>query len=150
MSSQNPFLFAFFACANGCQINEPKLIEKEFKDVEKLIDFEIIHAKRSVASSEENNGSKVLSKLTTDYFNHSNTNAPDKFETINALISEMDDKLGGSYETFFSNFLSNAKDFLSMNNLRVISNLKAKEIVKDSSEVVCNEDILITYLMPIK
>ena len=116
--------------------NRYKLIEKEFKDVEKLIDFEIIHAKRSVASSEENNGSKVLSKLTTDYFNHSNTNAPDKFETINALISEMDDKLGGSYETFFSNFLSNAKDFLSMNNLRVISNLKAKEIVKDSSEVV--------------
>lgn len=116
--------------------NRYKLIEKEFKDVEKLIDFEIIHAKRSVASSEENNGSKVLSKLTTDYFNHSNTNAPDKFETINALISEMDDKLGGSYETFFSNFLSNAKEFLSMNNLRVISNLKAKEIVKDSSEVV--------------
>lgn len=116
--------------------NRYKLIEKEFKDVEKLIDFEIIHAKRSVASSEENNGSKVLSKLTTDYFNHSNTNAPDKFETINALISEMDDKLGGSYETFFNNFLSNAKEFLSMNNLRVVSNLKAKEIVKDSSEVV--------------
>lgn len=116
--------------------NRYKLIEKEFKEVEKLIDFEIIHAKRSVASSEENNGSKVLSKLTTDYFNHSNTNAPDKFETINALISEMDDKLGGSYETFFNNFLSNAKEFLSMNNLRVVSNLKAKEIVKDSSEVV--------------
>ena len=116
--------------------NRYKLIEKEFKDVEKLIDFEIIHVKRSVASSEENNGSKVLSKLTTDYFNHSNTNAPDKFETINALISEMDDKLGGSYETFFNNFLSNAKEFLSMNNLRVVSNLKAKEIVKDSSEVV--------------
>lgn len=116
--------------------NRYKLIEKEFKEVEKLIDFEIIHAKRSVASSEENNGSKVLSKLTTDYFNHSNTNAPDKFETINALISEMDDKLGVSYETFFNNFLSNAKEFLSMNNLRVVSNLKAKEIVKDSSEVV--------------
>ena len=116
--------------------NRYKLIEKEFKDVEKLIDFEIIHAKRSVASSEEKNGTKVLSKLTTDYFNHSNINAPDKFESINDLISKMDEELGGSYETFFNNFLANAKEFLSMGNLRVVSNLKAREIVKDSSEVV--------------
>ena len=63
------------------------IIEKEFKDVEKLIDFAIIHAKRSVASSEEKNGTKVLSKLTTDYFNHANINAPDKFESINDYIS---------------------------------------------------------------
>lgn len=113
-----------------------KLIEKEFKDVEKLIDFAIIHAKRSVASSEEKNGTKVLSKLTTDYFNHANINAPDKFESINDLISKMDEELGESYETFFNRFLANAKEFLSMGNLRVVSNLKAKEIVKDSSEVV--------------
>ena len=116
--------------------NRYKLIEKDFKDIEKLIDFEIIHAKRSVASSEEKNGTKVLSKLTTDYFNHANINAPDKFESINALISQMDEDLGNSYETFFNNFLLNAKEFLSMGNLRVVSNLKAREIVKDSSEVV--------------
>ena len=48
--------------------NRYKLIEKEFKDIDKLIDFEIIHAKRSVASSEEKNGAKILSKLTTDYY----------------------------------------------------------------------------------
>lgn len=116
--------------------NRYKLIEKEFKDIEKLIDFEIIHAKRSVASSEEKTGTKVLSKLTTDYFNHANINAPDKFESINDLISKMDEELGGSYETFFNNFLANAKEFLNMGNLKVVSNLKAKEIVKDSSEVV--------------
>jgi len=116
--------------------NRYKLIEKEFKDIEKLIDFEIIHAKRSVASSEEKGGSKVLSKLTTDYFNHANINAPDKFESINNLISQMDEDLGNSYEKFFNSFLANAKDFLNMGNLKVVSNLKAKEIVEDSSEVV--------------
>lgn len=116
--------------------NRYKLIEKEFKDIEKLIDFEIIHAKRSVASSEEKSATKVLSKLTTDYYNHSNINAPDKFESINALISKMDEELGSRYETFFNNFLANAKEFLSMGNLKVVSNLKAKEIVNDSSEVV--------------
>ena len=116
--------------------NRYKLIEKEFKDVEKLIDFEIIHAKRSVSSSEERSGTKVLSKLTTDYYNHANINAPDKFESINALIAKMDEDLGNSYEKFFNNFLANAKEFLSMGNLKVVSNLKAKEIVNDSSEVV--------------
>ena len=116
--------------------NRYKLVEKEFKDIEKLIDFEIIHAKRSVSSSEEKSGTKVLSKLTTEYYNHSNVNAPDKFEGINALIAKMDEELGASYEDFFNNFLANAKEFLSMGNLRVVSNLKAKEIVNDSSEVV--------------
>lgn len=116
--------------------NRYKLIEKEFKDIEKLIDFEIIHAKRSVSSSEEKSGTKILSKLTTDYYNHANINAPDKFEEINALISQMDKNLGESYEKFFNNFLTNAKEFLSMGNLKVVSNLKAKEIVNDSSEVV--------------
>ena len=116
--------------------NRHKLIEKEFKDIEKLIDFEIIHAKRSVSSSEEKSGTKVLSKLTTDYYNHANINAPDKFESINALIAKMDEDLGNSYEKFFNNFLANAKEFLSMGNLKVVSNLKAREIVNDSSEVV--------------
>ena len=116
--------------------NRYKLIEKDFKDIEKLIDFDIIHAKRNISSSEEKSGSKVLSKLTTDYFNHANINAPDKFESINEMISVMDKQLGDNYEMFFNNFLANAKDFLSMNNLKVVSNLKAKEIVSDSSEVV--------------
>lgn len=116
--------------------NRYKLIEKDFKDVDKLIDFEIIHAKRSVSSSEEKSGTKVLSKLTTDYYNHANINAPDKFESINALIAKMDEDLGNNYEKFFNNFLANAKEFLSMGNLKVVSNLKAKEIVNDSSEVV--------------
>lgn len=116
--------------------NRYKLIEKQFKDIEKLIDFDIIHAKRNVSSSEEKGGSKVLSKLTTDYFNHININSPDKFESINSLIYEMDDDLEKNYEEFFDKFLVNAKEFLSMGNLKVVSNLKAKEILKDSSEVV--------------
>ena len=73
--------------------NRYKLIEKDFKDIDKLIDFDIIHAKRNVASSEENSGSKILSKLTTDYFNKQTINATDKFEEINSLISQMDIEL---------------------------------------------------------
>lgn len=116
--------------------NRYKLIEKNFKDVEKLIDFEIIHAKRNVASSEENSGAGVLSKLTTGYFNKVNINAPDKFEKINLLIADMDEQLEINYKNFFDSFLLNAREFLNMGNLKVVSNLKAKEILNDSSEVV--------------
>lgn len=125
--------------------NRYKLIEKNFKDVEKLIDFEIIHAKRNVASSEENSGAGVLSKLTTGYYNETNINAPDKFEEINSLIAGMDEKLEIKYEHFFDSFLSNAREFLNMKNLKVVSNLKAKEILNDSSEVVYGD---LTHRLP--
>lgn len=70
--------------------NRHRLIKKSLKDVNKLIDFEIIHAKRSVSSSEEKHGMKVLSGLTTSFFNAQNINAPDKFELINKLMESMD------------------------------------------------------------
>jgi predicted ATP-dependent endonuclease of OLD family len=116
--------------------NRHKLIKKDFKDIEKLIDFEIIHAKRSVSSSEEKRGNKVLSSLTTSFYNKTTPSERDKFEEINSKIAEMDSSLTEVYESFFNNFLKNANDFLSMQGLKVISNLKANEILSDSSEVV--------------
>ncbi|MBC1606031.1 AAA family ATPase [Listeria rocourtiae] len=116
--------------------NRYRLVKKDFKDVKKLIDFEIIHAKRSVSSSEEKNGKKVLSELATNYFNTINRNEPDKFEEINELIENMDTNLGDNYATFFDEFLGNAKDFLNLESLKIVSNLKAQEILTDSSEVI--------------
>lgn len=116
--------------------NRHRLIRKELKDVKKLIDFEVIHAKRSVSSSEEKTGSKVLSGLATSFFNNTNINVPDKFETINKLIEQMDAQLDENYETFFDDFLRNAKEFLGLDGLTIVSNLKAHEIVNDSSEVI--------------
>lgn len=121
--------------------NRHRLIKKELKDVKKLIDFEIIHAKRIVSSSEEKSGTKVLSGLTTSFFNNTNINNPDKFEAINKLIEEMDTKLGQNYDTFFTDFLQNAKDFLGMDGLKIVSNLKAHEVINDSSEVIYGDDV---------
>lgn len=120
--------------------NRYRLIKKDFKEVDKLIDFEMIHAKRSVSSSEEKRGTKVLSGLTTSFFNSSNECSKDKFEEINARIEKMDTELTATYESFFENFLKNAKDFLSMQELKVISNLKTNEIISDSSEVVYGDN----------
>ncbi|MDE6233242.1 MAG: ATP-binding protein, partial [Lachnospiraceae bacterium] len=120
--------------------NRYRLIKKNIKDIKKLIDFEIIHAKRSVSSSEEKGGMKVLSRLTTTYFNNLNVAAPDKFEQINKLIENMDVSLDENYEIFFESFLKTAKEFLGMGELKVKSNLKASEIFSDASEVVYGDD----------
>ncbi|MEG1567603.1 MAG: ATP-dependent endonuclease [Anaerovoracaceae bacterium] len=116
--------------------NRYRLIKKDFKDIDKLIDFDVIHAKRSVSSSEEKRGNKVLSSLTTSFFNKTTTSSKDKFEEINMKIEEMDTSLTEEYEKFFDSFLKNANEFLSMQGLKVVSNLKANEILSDSSEVV--------------
>lgn len=116
--------------------NRSRIVKKEFDDIKKLIDFEIIHAKRSVSSSEEKTSHKVLSGLTTSYYNATNDSTPDRFEEINSLIEEMDIKLGERYDKFFEDFLKNARDFLSLDGLKIISNLKANEIISDSSEVI--------------
>lgn len=120
--------------------NRYRMIKKDLDEVKKLIDFEIIHAKRSVASSEEKTSHKVLSGLTTKYFNDNNINSPDKFEEINTLIVEMDKELSSKYEVFFDDFIKNSRDFLRMDGLKIISNLKASEIVNDSSEVIYGDD----------
>ena len=120
--------------------NRHRLIKKDSKAVNRLIDFEIIHAKRSVSSSEEKRGLKVLSGLTTSFYNAQNTITPDKFEEINELIEKMDGDLDKQYSSFFAAFLKSAKDFLGMDALQVRSNLKASEIISDASEVVYGED----------
>ena len=120
--------------------NRDRLIKKDMKDVKKLIDFEIIHAKRKVSSSEEKNGLKVLSGLTTSFFNELNIASPDKFEGINKLIENMDSQLDKNYDMFFDTFLKTARDFLGMDQLKVVSNLKASEILTDASEVVYGSD----------
>lgn len=133
-------IFTFESAQNLESGNRDRLVKKEFKDIEKLIDFEIIHAKRSVSSSEERNGLKVLSGLTTSFFNGLTENSPDKFEKINKLIEEMDVHLDAEYEAFFDDFLKTAKDFLGMGSLKVRSNLHAAEIMADASEVVYGND----------
>lgn len=119
--------------------NRFKLIRKEIKDIKKLIDFEIIHAKRSVSSSEEIGNRRVLSTLTTKFFNRQNKSNPEKFQDINNIIDEIDTGLGKEYDLFFKDFLKNSKDFLNLRDLKVISNLKADRIT-NSSEVIYGDE----------
>ena len=118
--------------------NRHKLIKKELKAVKNLINFQIIHAKRDVASSEENKDSKkVLSSLTTKYFNN---NSQGDFLAINKQLIEMDSNLDNQYDMFFKTFLKNSKEFLEIKNLKVVSNLQSNELLQYSSQVVYGVD----------
>lgn len=130
-------VYAFISDDDLVGGNRNKLVKKDVRDVLDVINFQVIHAKRDVASSESCNN--VLSKLTTQYFNQQSGVATN-FEPINKLLNEMDGKLEDNYEKFFSDFLKNAKDFFKdLRNLKVLSNLQSKELFENSSQVVYGE-----------
>lgn len=129
--------------------NRNKLVETDIEFVKKLINFQLINAKRDVSSSEELGNSKgILSVLTTKYFNSQNDLLPEKINELNSMIAELDSKLDKQYNSFFAQFLKNANDFLNMKEIRVESDLESKSLVAHSSKVVYGErdDCLPEYL----
>lgn len=119
--------------------NRDKLIEKDKKAVDNLINYQVIHAKRSVSSSEaEENSKKVLSNLATKYYDKKTENrlSFNDLDIINASLLIMDKTLEEKYEEFFDDFLNKSKDFLAMKDLRVVSDLESKEIISNHSKIV--------------
>ena len=118
--------------------NRYKLIKKELKAVKNLINFQVIHAKRDVASSEASaQDKKVLSTLTTQYFNKANKASSEEFDKINDAILKMDGSLDTSYQKYFESFLKNSKEFLDdLAEIIVVSDLQSKEIISNYSKIV--------------
>jgi len=114
-----------------------KLIKKEVSDIGKLINYQVIHAKRNLASSESKEKTSLpLSKLSTEYFNKENIFSENDFIKINNAILEMDQNLNVLYDTHFQSFFENVKDFLDNSDLKVLSNLESRQIMSNSSKVV--------------
>jgi predicted ATP-dependent endonuclease of OLD family len=132
-------IYTFDTYENLQTVNRNKLIEKDKKTIDNLINYQVIHAKRSVSSSEaEERSKKVLSNLATNYFDKKTENqlSLDDLDKINSELLKMDETLEEKYEEFFGNFLNKSKDFLAMTELRVISDLESKEIISNHSKVV--------------
>ena len=115
--------------------NRYKLIKKDLKQVKNLINFQIIHAKRNVSSSDDNKGKRILSSMTTKYFNQKSIVDPN-FSEINQMMINMDGTLNTEYDTKFKDFLKLGKDFLNIDTLKVISDLESNEVISNSSKVV--------------
>lgn len=123
--------------------NRSDLVEKDKKVINSLINYQVIHAKRSVSSSEANEGSKkVLSNIASSYFNKKTENqlSHEDLDQINSSLLNMDSSLEKTYQEFFGSFLNKSKEFLGMSDLRVVSDLQSKEILSHHSKIVYGDD----------
>lgn len=117
--------------------NRSNLVKKEISSIRKLINFQVIHAKRNVSSSETTgNGKRALSEMTTQYFNKENKESSADFFEINDAITTMDSTLDEKYKVHFEPFLENAKKFLGIKDLRVVSDLESKQLFTNHSKIV--------------
>jgi predicted ATP-dependent endonuclease of OLD family len=116
--------------------NRDELEKKEFKHVRNILNFQIIHAKRKVASSDES-GKRPLSSVTTSFFNKlDNADDDHRLDQIRDSLLEIDKNLEAEYRDVFSEFLSNAGSFLNLDGLKVISDIEASSLIESSSKVI--------------
>lgn len=117
--------------------NRGNLVKKDISVIRNLINFQVIHAKRNVSSSETTgNGKRALSEMTTQYFNKEHKDSSIEFFEINDTISKMDSTLDDKYKTHFEPFLENAKKFLDIKDLRVVSDLESKQLFTNHSKII--------------
>ncbi|KEI72029.1 ATP-dependent nuclease [Endozoicomonas elysicola] len=124
---------------------EPKhrsnLIQKDVSDVNSLINLKIIQANRNVTSSDAKpQERKILSHLTTQFYNSKVNISHDELDGINSSIIEADSQLSSNYKIFFEPFLKNAKSFLGLTELNVVSDLQSKEVMANHSKITYGKD----------
>ncbi|KZN70459.1 ATP-dependent nuclease [Pseudoalteromonas luteoviolacea] len=112
-----------------------ELEEKEFKVVANFINFQVIHAKRNVASSDEA-GKSPLSLVTTHFFKKLSDTDDERLDRIRSALTDIDESLESRYSEVFSGFLASAANFLDLNGLKVISDIEASSLIGSSSKVI--------------
>lgn len=118
-----------------------KRVDKDLNNIKKVINVQIIPARRSVASSEDNHGGKKpLSALSSDYFSEVNDAPNEALEEINSLVATVDIQLDKKYKPFFEPFLKSAKTFLDEDNLRVVSDIQSEKLLLNSSKVIYGDN----------
>ncbi|WP_203228072.1 ATP-dependent nuclease [Roseovarius dicentrarchi] len=127
-----------------------QLEEKERSEVRALLNFQVIHARRNVASSEDaGRGAKPLSAISTRFFKKHDIEANDDDETtgsngesiekLRSMLAGIDDQLGEQYAQVFRGFLKSSRDFLELGDLKVVSNIQSQSLIETSSQVIYGE-----------
>ncbi|MBL1270852.1 MAG: AAA family ATPase [Oceanospirillales bacterium] len=128
-----------------------QLEEKSREDLRKLIHFQVIHARRNVASSEDkNNKAMPLAEISTKFFKRKSESqktlpseekpgGEEKSENLKAiasLLSDTDRALNVEYSNVFSGFLNTASEFLDIDELKIISNIQSQSLIENSSKII--------------
>ncbi|PMN07563.1 hypothetical protein BCT42_03695 [Vibrio lentus] len=115
--------------------NRDALEVKEFKDVSKIFNLQVIHAKRNVSSSDET-GKSPLSSVTTQFFKKLDDSDDERLVGIRDELIKIDQGLEAQYSTVFNSFLSNSANFLNLDGLKVISDIEATALIGTSSKII--------------
>lgn len=134
-------------------VHRDQLEEKDRSSIGKLLNYQVIHARRNVASSEDaGRGAKPLSEISTKFFRKRNTEADavdddseaaksdiGSIEKLRSMLSNIDSQLGEQYTEVFGGFLKSSKDFLHLGDLKVVSNIQSQSLIETSSQVIYGE-----------
>ncbi|CAB5496207.1 ATP-dependent nuclease [Bathymodiolus thermophilus thioautotrophic gill symbiont] len=115
--------------------------EKEIKDeqLSKIISLETINAKRDVSNGERGGftSNKTLSRLSYQFYSHSNKSNPTTVSDLQSELIRTDGKLNKTYKAIFEKVVGDIRKF-SVNDSEVLikSNLEEMNILKDNTSVV--------------
>ncbi|MEB3801021.1 ATP-dependent endonuclease [Flavobacterium columnare] len=128
------------------------ILESNFNDLvtsklknnlENIINFKYIDAKRGVTNKDND---KTLSTQTSEIYERSEKNDADeeKIQEFNEAIEETDEKLSEVYKDLFSETIDTVREFGGIKKeesiIKIISNLKQKELLKGNTTVVYNHN----------
>lgn len=131
-----------------------QLEEKDRSEIRALMNFQVIHARRNVASSEDaGRGAKPLSAISTKFFrqrdieanadgDEDSDNAESDvggIEKLRSMLASIDTQLGERYAEVFGDFLKSSRDFLELGDLKVVSNIQSQSLIETSSQVIYGE-----------
>lgn len=117
-----------------------QLEEKERIDLKRLLSFQVIHARRNVASSEDGSrGTKPLSSISTKFFQKQDEADSGNLDGLRSSLAKIDRQLDSQYEEVFKNFLKSSGNFLDLKQLKVVSNIQSRALIENSSQVIYGE-----------
>jgi putative ATP-dependent endonuclease of the OLD family len=122
------------------RVKRDQLEMRERGNLKRLINFQIIHARRNVASSEDGSKTaKPLSAVSTSFFKKKGDGDSDSLNGIRDKLAEIDEQMTDEYKAVFGDFLRNSRNFLGLSELQVISNIQAQNLIENSSQVIYGE-----------
>lgn len=121
--------------------NEDEYIEYSDKDLNDIINFKYISAKREVTNDKEGRPKRTLSELAAKYYaSRTDDNSP-QINDLKLELHKTDDKFNLAYQKVYSEVLEKIKRFSgkASTKIEVISSLEEQNLLKQNTTVTYKE-----------
>jgi len=111
-------------------------------EVDKVVNFKVIDAKRNVSNSDSE---KYLSTLSSKIYEKLDSNNEEENKAINEFKDKLmltDDTLDNAYQDIFNEIIEDVEEFGGVkkgdSNIKIVSTLQHKELLRDNTTVMYN------------